>query len=226
MISFYAKLKTAVRRGRVAQLHVGFLNPSPDPSQPDRVVSTSFVFNPTIREGLPMATAIRYADILNYLTAIMNKETNPISGSPHGEWWSGLSYNDFVNGQVPNLGVPIMNSSNPLQSAFYVILTNTNGYQGMPQMPYGAVHHRREATARPYPTKRRSPGRRSRRTSSRGSRTDSPSSSRAPPGSPDPKEDTTRRTQHETPSACRRAGAPDPSRADRRTGPAADLQQC
>ena len=84
-----------------------------------------------------MATAIRYADILNYLTAIMNKETNPISGSPHGEWWSGLSYNDFVSGQVPNLGVPIMNSSNPLQSAFYVILTNTNGYQGMPQMPYG-----------------------------------------------------------------------------------------
>jgi hypothetical protein len=84
-----------------------------------------------------MPTTIVYQDILNYLTAIMNKENKPIGGSPHGEWWSGLSYNGFVTGQVPNLGVPIMNSSDPTQSAFYLILTNTNGYQGMPQMPYG-----------------------------------------------------------------------------------------
>jgi hypothetical protein len=87
-----------------------------------------------------MPTTIRYADILNYLTAIMNKESNPIGDSPHGEWWSNLSYNDFVTGQVHNLGVPIMNSGTPLQSAFYVILTNTNGYQGMPQMPDGGPY--------------------------------------------------------------------------------------
>lgn len=86
-----------------------------------------------------MPTTIRYADILNYLTAIANKANNPIGNSPHGEWWSGLSYNDFLTGQVPNLGVPIMDSSNPLQSNFYVILTNQNGLQnlGMPQMPAG-----------------------------------------------------------------------------------------
>jgi hypothetical protein len=85
-----------------------------------------------------MPTTIRYADILNYLTAIMNKENNPIGDSPHDEWWSGLSYNDFLTGQV--LGVNIMDSSNPLQSAFYVILTNPNGYQGMRQMPGGGPH--------------------------------------------------------------------------------------
>jgi hypothetical protein len=106
------------------------------------MVSTSFVFNPTIREGLSMPTTIRYADILNYLTAIMNKENNPISESPHLEWWSGLSYNDFKTGSVTNLGVPIMDSSNPLQSNFYVILTSTNGLpdQGFPQMPYGGPY--------------------------------------------------------------------------------------
>jgi hypothetical protein len=89
-----------------------------------------------------MPTTIRYADILNYLTAIMNKETNPIGDSPHGEWWSSLSHDEFVNGQVPNLGVPIMDSSNPLQSNFYVILTNTNGLQdqGFPQMPDGGPY--------------------------------------------------------------------------------------
>jgi hypothetical protein len=85
-------------------------------------------------------TTIRYADILDYLTAIMKKEKNPIDDSPHGEWWSGLSHDDFVNGQVPNVGVPIMDSSNPLQSAFYVILTNTSGYQGIPQMPDGGPY--------------------------------------------------------------------------------------
>jgi hypothetical protein len=82
-----------------------------------------------------MPTTIRYADILNYLTAIANKANNPIGGSPHGEWWSGLSYNDFKTGQVPNMGVPIMDTSTPLQSPFYVILTNPNGAQGNPQMP-------------------------------------------------------------------------------------------
>ena len=87
-----------------------------------------------------MPTTVRYADILNYLTAITNKENNPIDDSPHGEWWSGLSHNDFVTGQVTHLGIPIMDSSNPLQSAFYVILTNPNGYQGMRQMPGGGPH--------------------------------------------------------------------------------------
>jgi hypothetical protein len=82
-----------------------------------------------------MPTTIHYQDILNYLTAIANKANNPISGAPHGEWWSGLSYQQFLSAQV--LGVNVMDSSNPLQSAFYVILTNPNGAQNFPQMPGG-----------------------------------------------------------------------------------------
>jgi hypothetical protein len=87
-----------------------------------------------------MPTTIRYADILNYLQAIANKANKPISQSPHGVWWSGLDHDGFVNGQVTNLGVPIIDSDTPLQSAFYVILTNTDGYQGMPQMPGGGPY--------------------------------------------------------------------------------------
>jgi hypothetical protein len=89
-----------------------------------------------------MPTTIRYADILNYLTAIMTKETNPIGDSPHGEWWSGLSYKEFTepNNQVPNTGVNIMDLGTPLQSPFYLILTNTSGYQGIPQMPLGGPY--------------------------------------------------------------------------------------
>ena len=71
-----------------------------------------------------------------YLTAIMSIEHTPIAQSPHGVWWN-ISYQDFTTGQVPNVGIPIMDTHNPLQSAFYVILTDKNGFQGIPQMPEG-----------------------------------------------------------------------------------------
>jgi hypothetical protein len=88
-----------------------------------------------------MPTTIRYADILNYLTAIANKANQPIGEAPHLAWWQNLSYNDFKTGQIPNVdSVNIMDSSNPLQSAFYVILTNTDGYQGYNQMPDGGPY--------------------------------------------------------------------------------------
>jgi hypothetical protein len=82
-----------------------------------------------------MPTTIHYQDILNYLTAIANKANNPISGAPHKAWWSGLSYTDFLSAKVENVNV--MDSSTPLQSPFYVILTNTSGCRGFPQMPGG-----------------------------------------------------------------------------------------
>jgi hypothetical protein len=89
-----------------------------------------------------VATTIRYADIIGYLTAIMNKERIPIEGSPHGQWWvdengKPISYEAFTTGQVANVGIPIMDTQNPLQSAFYVILTDVNGFEGIPQMPAG-----------------------------------------------------------------------------------------
>jgi hypothetical protein len=82
-----------------------------------------------------MPTTIHYQDILNYLTAIANKANNPIGNAPHGAWWSNLSYQDFLSAKV--LNVNVMDSSTPLQSPFYVILTNTSGCRGFPQMPGG-----------------------------------------------------------------------------------------
>jgi hypothetical protein len=95
-----------------------------------------------------MATTITYADIQSYLDAIMAKDNNPIGGSPHQVWWHNpntaaggpLAYADFTTGMVPGIGVPIMDTANPASSAFYVILTDPNGYQGMPQMPFGGPY--------------------------------------------------------------------------------------
>ena len=92
--------------------------------------------------GGAMSSKIRYADIQAYLTAILSKDNTPIDRSPHGVWWN-ISYHDFTTGQVPGLDdlgfqpIPIMDTKNPLQSAFYVILTQPNGLQGITQMPEG-----------------------------------------------------------------------------------------
>ena len=99
-------------------------------------------------------TNIRYADILAYLDAIMSIEHGDIEKkSPHLVFWHNppkkgggpLSYHDFTTGNVPGLEdvglptIPIMDTANPLQSAFYVILTNKNGLQfqgaSIQQMP-------------------------------------------------------------------------------------------
>ena len=184
-----------------------------------------------------MPTTIVYADIQNYLNAIANKANNPISDSPHGAWWltpdgtSPLSYNDFKTGQVPNVdSVNIMDSGTPLQSAFYVILTNPNGYQGKNKRPYNQM-----PDGGPYITDAGYTATLPDGTTISGA-TDPgehrvvalerlPREVAAEPrrGRPDPKEDTTRRTQDEWPSACRGAGAAAPGRADRRTGPGAGL---
>jgi hypothetical protein len=80
-----------------------------------------------------MPAKIVYADILSYLDAIAKKANNPVSGAPHGVWWSGLSYTDFLSANV--LGQNVIDTTTPLQSAFYVILTNPSGSQGISQMP-------------------------------------------------------------------------------------------
>jgi hypothetical protein len=76
---------------------------------------------------------ITYADILSYLDAIAAKANNPVSDAPHGVWWSGLGYTDFLSFQV--MGVNVMDTNNPLQSPFYVILTNPQGSSSFSQMP-------------------------------------------------------------------------------------------
>jgi len=96
--------------------------------------------------------AIKYADIIAYLDAIANNANNDVGSAPHGYWWhvnqdinqAPLAYNDFVTGTVFGIGVPIIGTdskqSNPLQSAFYLVLSTKGGAGGFPQMPRGGPY--------------------------------------------------------------------------------------
>lgn len=84
-------------------------------------------------------TNIKFSDIQNILDAVANLNGS-IDGSPHGVFWRQTGdyqkdYGLFTTGEVPNVGLPIMDSASPLNSAFFVILTDTSGFQGIPQMP-------------------------------------------------------------------------------------------
>lgn len=89
-----------------------------------------------------MATTFKFSDIQIILDAIAKKSHDSINTSPHGRFWLqsgnyGQDYTAFTTGNVPNVGLPIMDPTTPLQSNFFVILTNPNGLsdQGIPQMP-------------------------------------------------------------------------------------------
>jgi len=81
--------------------------------------------------------AITYTQLQSYLNAIAAKANLDASNARHGVFWH-RSYNDFVNGTVPNKHcqgrpVPILDPVNRLDSAFYQILQAT--WCSMPQMP-------------------------------------------------------------------------------------------
>ena len=87
--------------------------------------------------------AVNYSDVQNMLDAILAENGSP-DPQPHGKFWRQTGnydsdYQAFTTGDVPNVGIPIMNTMNgqELTSNFYVILTNTNGLatEGIPQMP-------------------------------------------------------------------------------------------
>jgi hypothetical protein len=96
--------------------------------------------------------AITFADVQNMLDAILSKSTwaqgknPPLNPQPHGAFWRQAGdydqdYTLFTTGDVPNVGIPIMNTTpgQELQSNFFMILTNPNGLpdEGLPQMPGG-----------------------------------------------------------------------------------------
>jgi hypothetical protein len=87
-----------------------------------------------------MATSIRFSDIKNYLSAIAAKATNPIDDSPHGAFWVDMDYATFTTGSVPNVGIQIMDTQNPLQSPILLVLTADNAVPGIPQMPEGGPY--------------------------------------------------------------------------------------
>lgn len=85
-----------------------------------------------------------FADIQNILDAIAAADTNdPLPNAPHNTstgspFWretgdANSDYKTFTTGTVPNFGTDtIMDSANPLQSLFYLMLMGTGPG---PQMP-------------------------------------------------------------------------------------------
>lgn len=78
---------------------------------------------------------VRFSDVQNILDAILARNGSP-DPQPHGVFWrqSGnyeQDYRTFTTGTVPNMGIPIMNTtkSQELTSNFYVILTNKYGLE-------------------------------------------------------------------------------------------------
>jgi hypothetical protein len=88
----------------------------------------------------------KYADIIMYLDAIANNPNlnGDMGSSPHHYWWHvnqddtqpPLAYNDFITGTVSGVGVPIINTANPSQSMFYLLLSTPGGTGGFNQMPW------------------------------------------------------------------------------------------
>jgi hypothetical protein len=92
-------------------------------------------------------TITSYAQLQQYLTQILTSNISTKTGNteqadsqnraPHGAFWSTLAYNDFVNGNVPNVGVPILIKSNSAGSNLILALRGQAPFDGstFPRMP-------------------------------------------------------------------------------------------
>lgn len=88
-----------------------------------------------------------YAQLQQYLTKILTGNISSTTGnteqldaqnqSPHGAFWSTLAYQDFVTGDVPNLGIPILVKSNSAGSNLILALRGKAPFDGsqFPRMP-------------------------------------------------------------------------------------------
>jgi len=106
-----------------------------------------------------MAKTIGFDTVQDYLSGLAALGT--ISNSPHKSFWklkvtggvtSPVTYDDFVNGTVPNVTydgvsgtagqpIPIIWKDAPLLSPLFLILAEPKGFAGIDQMiPNGGVH--------------------------------------------------------------------------------------
>jgi hypothetical protein len=96
--------------------------------------------------------AVKFSDVQNILDAILANsdwaqgQPMPLHPPPHSAFWRqtgdyDVDYKRFTTGNVPNVGVPIMNraAGKELTSNFYVILTDPYGLRNedLEQMPAG-----------------------------------------------------------------------------------------
>jgi hypothetical protein len=81
-----------------------------------------------------------YAQLQQWLTQILTKNISASSGqpeqtdaknnAPHGAFWTTLSYSEFVNGEVPNVGEPILIKSKSTQSNIILALKGLPPFEG------------------------------------------------------------------------------------------------
>jgi hypothetical protein len=83
-----------------------------------------------------------YQDLQNALNSALqqvstqtkNKEIDDVNnGSPHGAFWSTMTYDQFTTQPVPNVGVPAVVKGDPDNSNLIQVLKGTS--QNFQQMP-------------------------------------------------------------------------------------------
>jgi hypothetical protein len=55
-----------------------------------------------------------YPDVQQFIIAILLANGQRAAGAPHKDFWATLSYNDFVNGNVPGVKDPVTHAPMPI----------------------------------------------------------------------------------------------------------------
>ena len=74
-----------------------------------------------------------YKDLQNLLNSFVSVNNLSPGLAPHGVFWNSLTYDQFVTGNVPNIGVPILVKGNAAESNLIQVLKGTSS--DFPQMP-------------------------------------------------------------------------------------------
>jgi len=80
------------------------------------------------------STLKNYQDVQNLLNSFVSANSLTPALAPHGVFWNTLSYDQFVTGNVPNLGVPVLVKGNSADSNIIQVLKGTSSeFPPMPQ---------------------------------------------------------------------------------------------
>ena len=74
-----------------------------------------------------------YKDVQALLNKFVMVNNLTPSLAPHGVFWETLTYEQFISGTVPGIGVPILDNHHPENS--YIINVLKGPYNGFNQMP-------------------------------------------------------------------------------------------
>jgi hypothetical protein len=69
----------------------------------------------TLKTGAPVSLK-SYADVQKLIDAVLtrNNEISGVAGAPHGSFWNSLTYDQFVNGNVPGVADPATGQPIPI----------------------------------------------------------------------------------------------------------------